>query len=111
MTSLMTTWPTGDGVGALSNTPAVALAAGTGWLCRSTPTILNWLVPGWSGILTIQFVTVVQFTGQGIPLNHSVLTGNGAVPLTVATSPVSTSEVTAKATLLTPLAARAVSKE
>src|SRR5579872_7224521 len=52
----------------------------------STPTTLNWLVPGRSGTATVQLVTLVQVTGHSTPLNQTVLTFTGAVPLTCATS-------------------------
>src|SRR5438445_872385 len=52
----------------------------------STPTMLNWLVPGRSGTATVQLVTLVQVRGHSSPLSQMVLTFTGAAPLTYATS-------------------------
>src|SRR5260370_14259828 len=52
----------------------------------STPTTLNWLVPGRRGTVTVQLVTLVQVRGHSTPLNQTVFTFTGAVPLTYATS-------------------------
>src|SRR5260221_11987768 len=52
----------------------------------STPTTLNWLVPGRSGTATVKLVTLVQVRGHSTPLSQTVFTLPGAVPLTYATS-------------------------
>src|SRR5882672_7583147 len=52
----------------------------------STPTTLKVFVPGLSGILAVQFVTLVQVNGHSAPLSQTVLMATGALPLTRATS-------------------------
>src|SRR5579859_5722622 len=84
------------------------LEPATAWLCRSTPTTLNWFVPGLRGTRAVHVVKELQVNGNSTPLNHTVLTCSGAVPLITATSLLRTSEFIAKGMLLTPWFANVV---
>src|SRR3974390_2758848 len=78
------------------------VAPRTGWLCRSTPTTLNELAPALSGTTTRQVVTLDHVRGQDAPLNQSVFTASGAVPVMIAVSALRVVELMANGMLATP---------
>src|SRR5258708_38547807 len=81
MISLMTTCPAGEGRMPLYTALTLLLVPAMIWPWMSTPTTLNWLVPGCSGTVTVQLVTLVQVRGHSTPLNQMVFTFTGAGPL------------------------------
>src|ERR1043166_3323317 len=85
MISLITTAFTGDGAAPLYTTGTLLLAPGTCWCRALTPTTLNVLLPGCSGTVATQLLTVVHRTNQSAPFTEIVLTSTGAVPLSTPT--------------------------
>ncbi len=63
MTSLMTSRPLGEGMAPTKAAETVAAAPATVWPWMSTPATFNRLVPGWSGTVAVQLVTVGQVSG------------------------------------------------